>query len=664
MAPVYMFGFFIFSLLVKLLLAANGEGNEHQEKCPPSFSCGYLNKIQFPFTIAKRNDCGIFPIRDCDDGGKKVKSIQLENHGRWFNVAFVGNSFPPAIMLRDDRLYGSLQSKSCEVFSNNYTLPASSPLASFQIPFNITMFRCNNTLNVSRPTLSLNYSCDKYDMYYFPQSSTSNEIPSSVRACSMIRLPIKDFPDAEDPFTFITGDILIHVRLSNDCTNCHQKNGRCQLDRKGKFHCTEAEEKKLDLKVRLGLAIGLPSILIIGLLILLIYKRIYAPSKVQFQSRSTYSDAYSNPDTEGGIFYFGVPLFSYKELEEATNNFDHARELGGGGFGKVYHGKLRDGREVAVKRLYEHNYRRLEQFMNEIVILTRLHHKNLVSLYGCTSCHSRELLLVYEYIPNGTVACHLHGHLANSGFLQWPIRMKIALETASALAYLHASDTIHRDVKTKNILIDNNYCVKVADFGLSRLFPNDVTHVSTAPQGTAGYLDPEYHQCFQLTSKSDVYSFGVVLIELISSMPAVDMNRHKDEISLANLAVKKIQKNAFCELVDPSLGFESDNEVKRMIISVAGLAFQCLQLDKELRPSMNEVLGVLQRIEKKMDWPEHMEEDYAHDAGMSSNSVQSTRSSSLDLDEVGLLKNLQLSSLPSTVTDKWTSEYTTRRVSS
>ncbi|KAI5677437.1 hypothetical protein M9H77_08387 [Catharanthus roseus] len=149
--------------------------------------------------------------------------------------------------------------------------------------------------------------------------------------------------------------------------------------------------------------------------------------------------------------------------------------------------------------------------MNEV--LTRLRHSNLVSLYGCTSRRSRELLLVYEYIPNGT-----------DQFLTWPIRMSIAIETANALAYLHASDIIHRDISC------------------SWLFPTDVSHVSTTPQGTPGYVDPEYNQCYQLMDKSDVYSFGIVLIKLISSMPAVDISRHRHEINLVNLAVNKIQR--------------------------------------------------------------------------------------------------------------------------
>ena len=292
--------------------------------------------------------------------------------------------------------------------------------------------------------------------------------------------------------------------------------------------------------------------------------------------------------------------------------------------------------------------------MNEVKILTRLHHKNLVSLYGCNSHHSRELLLVYEYIPNGTVADHIHGHRATPGSLTWPTRMSIAIETASALAYLHASDIIHRDIKTNNILLDDNFCVKVADFGLSRLFPNDITHVSTAPQGTPGYMDPEYHQCYQLTSKSDVYSFGVVLVELISSLPAVDIARHRLEINLANLAINKIEKCAFHELVDPHLGFESDNEVKRKTILISKLAFQCIQQDKEMRPSMYEVFEALKKIQSDEDALDVQENAYI-DAEI----LNVQQPTSPDCCEVGLLKNKQLPPSPYAVTDNWTLRSTT-----
>ncbi|KAK1423092.1 hypothetical protein QVD17_18386 [Tagetes erecta] len=271
---------------------------------------------------------------------------------------------------------------------------------------------------------------------------------------------------------------------------------------------------------------------------------------------------------------------------------------GNGGFGAVYYGKLQDGREVAVKKLHEHNYKRVQQFFNEVEILTKLRHPNLVVLYGFTCRQSHELLLVYEYVPNGTVEDHLHGKQANPTLLTWNIRLNIAIETARALAYLHASEIIHRDVKTNNILLDHNFFVKVADFGLSRLISNNVSHTSTAPQGTPGYVDPQYHQRYQLTNKSDVYSFGVVLIELISSLVVVDLNRSQDEISLANFALKRIQRCEIDQLIDPNLGSDTNPKIKNMITSVAELAFQCLQYESEMRPTMHEVLDVLMDIQE------------------------------------------------------------------
>lgn len=409
---------------------------------------------------------------------------------------------------------------------------------------------------------------------------------------------------------------------SNDqCNTCFDSGGSCGYNSsEGGFTCfckdgpnasTCTGKKSNITTIAAGISGGAVGILVISLFIFFFQRRkqriaqsktkeLPTPPSSTIPSVTVHSYyASSKSDLERGSMYFGVQVFTYEELEEATDNFDSSKELGDGGFGRVYYGKLRDGRVVAVKRLYENNFKRVEQFINEVEILTRLRHQNLVTLYGCTSRRSRELLLVYEYIPNGTVADHLHGRNSNSGLLTWPIRMSIAIETADALAYLHASDIIHRDVKTNNILLDNNFRVKVADFGLSRLFPTDVTHVSTAPQGTPGYVDPEYYQCYQLTDKSDVYSFGVVLVELISSKMAVDTNRHRHDINLANMAINKIQSHSLIELVDPFLGFETDYKVQRMITSVAGLAFRCLQQERDMRPSMDEVLEALKGMEKE-----------------------------------------------------------------
>ncbi|XP_027365757.1 LEAF RUST 10 DISEASE-RESISTANCE LOCUS RECEPTOR-LIKE PROTEIN KINASE-like 1.1 isoform X2 [Abrus precatorius] len=646
----------------------------HQGECPTSFNCGYLGNIGFPFTITQRPHCGLFPIPNCDDRDlHKPKFIQLDNQRKPFLLFQV---LPPisdtttTLHLRDNTLYELLQNRSCEAFTNNYTLPGASQFAAFSLQYSATLFRCKRTRHVKPATKMKNYKCDDrdYDLYYGPELTADDPSLSSSTACTKVLLPIKDVPDAKDPFTFVAADLFMEVKLTIECVNCHyQRGGQCQLDSKQNFCCANARELSSKLKLAIGLGIGIPGILIIVLLFLfLLYKRKHVTSGGHLESRDAYSDSSLNSHRESSSVYFGVPLFTYGELKEATHNFDHTKELGDGGFGTVYYGKLPDGREVAIKRLYEHDYRRVERFMNEVEILTRLRHKNLVSLYGCTSRRSRELLLVYEYVSNGTVACHLHGGLSKPGLLPWSIRIKIAIETASALAYLHASDIIHRDVKSSNILVDNNFGVKVADFGLSRLFPNDATHVSTAPQGSPGYLDPEYYQCYQLTSKSDVYSFGVVLIELITSKPAVDMNRSKDDINLSNLAIKKIQESAIGELVDPSLGFDSDSEVMRMIVSVAGLAFQCLQRDKELRPSMDEVLLELRRIEGRKDEVEFVEEADVGGVGVSHSNVHSPpppTPTSPEWDEVGLLKNMRLPTSPNTVTDNWESKCTTPNVS-
>ncbi|XP_078153983.1 LEAF RUST 10 DISEASE-RESISTANCE LOCUS RECEPTOR-LIKE PROTEIN KINASE-like 1.1 isoform X2 [Carex rostrata] len=284
--------------------------------------------------------------------------------------------------------------------------------------------------------------------------------------------------------------------------------------------------------------------------------------------------------------------------------------------------------------------------MNEVEILSRLHHPNLVTLYGCTTRSSRELLLVFEFVPNGTVADHLHGPLSSENALTWPVRLSVAIETANALAYLHAVEPpiIHRDVKTNNILLDDDFHVKVGDFGLSRLFPLDVTHVSTVPQGTPGYVDPVYYQCYHLTDKSDVYSFGVVLMELISSKQAVDLSRSKDEINLGNMALNKIQRCQLDELVDPALEFRSSWEVRCMVSLVAELAFRCLQLDREMRPSIKEVLETLRVIEKG---------DYNGDKMVKENMMK---------EETYLLKG-ETNHSSDTMADSWKSSSTTPNTS-
>ncbi|GMP83457.1 hypothetical protein CsSME_00037359 [Camellia sinensis var. sinensis] len=582
----------LFVLSHHLLLHSSAqEDNKIQITCPKSFDC---KSFRHPISKSTYSQCGLCTVT-CDESNQLPK-IQLGNEGPWYDVLIEENITKNIyqVQIHDQILQTHLESRNCNTDLNfsDYSY------ISFTIYPSLTFFKCNKSSDLGSPTEDHSNefdsctNCKDYNLCYNYSDHYFSSLPPS---CSVIQRPMNSSnmnATASGPFNQLTPTFSLKLLVSEDCQKCRQGGGQCQNDKK--FPCAT---NKGETRHGWILATAIPGGVVCLLIFIISCRKKWNYVSSCFVSRKTSSNPSSKDDIEGGTIFFGVHVFSYTELEEATNNFDPFQELGDGGFGTVYHGKLRDGREVAVKRLYEHNYKRVTQFINEVQILTCLRHCNLVSLYGCTSRHSRELLLVYEYIPNGTVADHLHGDRPRNASLTWPVRMNIAIETASALTYLHASDIIHRDIKTNNLLLDNNFCVKVADFGLSRLFPTDVTHVSTAPQGTPGYVDPEYHRCYQLTDKSDVYSFGVVLIELISSLRAVDIRRHGHEINLADLAINRIQNRAFDELIDPFLGFESDSLIEKMTTLVAELAFQCLQREKEMRPTMDEVLEALKEIQ-------------------------------------------------------------------
>ncbi|KAJ4711238.1 putative Kinase [Melia azedarach] len=304
------------------------------------------------------------------------------------------------------------------------------------------------------------------------------------------------------------------------------------------------------------------------------------------------------------------PVFTYEELEASTNKFDPKRKIGDGGFGSVYLGQLFDGRIVAVKYLHskQHHTNKsfsTKSFCNEILILSSIDHPNLVKLHGYCS-DPRGLLLVYDYVANGTLADHLHGpkSLYRKGSLTWQVRLDIALQTALALEYLHFSvvpAVVHRDITTTNIFVEKDMRIKVGDFGLSRLLILTETsstsgsgYVCTGPQGTPGYLDPDYHRSFRLTEKSDVYSFGVVLLELISGLKAVDQSRDKTQMALADLVVSKIQMGLLHQVVDPVLVL--DEETINGVDALAELAFRCVAADKDDRPDAKEIVEELKRI--------------------------------------------------------------------
>ncbi|KAF5795423.1 putative protein kinase RLK-Pelle-WAK family [Helianthus annuus] len=301
-------------------------------------------------------------------------------------------------------------------------------------------------------------------------------------------------------------------------------------------------------------------------------------------------------------------VFTIEELKRATNNYDESRIIGKGGYGTVYKGVLSDNRIVAIKKskLVDQTQAQIEQFINEVVILSQINHRNVVKLIGC--CLETEIpLLVYEFIPNGTLSDHIHNK-GKSLTMTWDIRLRIATETAEALSYLHSAASvpiIHRDVKPMNILLDDNYVAKVADFGASRLIPIDQIELATIVQGTLGYLDPEYLQTNQLTDKSDVYSFGVVLVELLTGKKALSFDRPEAERNLAVYFLYSLKEGRLFQVLDERLQL---NDVPSEIDQVSRLAQRCLRVNGDERPTMKEVAielqGILASMIQKHPWVE------------------------------------------------------------
>jgi serine/threonine protein kinase len=304
-----------------------------------------------------------------------------------------------------------------------------------------------------------------------------------------------------------------------------------------------------------------------------------------------------------------IKMFPSKELDKATDHYNVNRTLGQGGQGTVYKGMLADGKIVAVKKSKEIDEGNLRQFINEVVLLSQINHRNVVKLLGC--CLETELpLLIYEFIPNGTLFQFLHD--PNEEFpLTWEMRLRIAAEVAEALFYLHSAASLpifHRDIKSTNILLDKEYRAKVADFGTSRSVSIDQTHVTTLVQGTFGYLDPEYFQSSQFTDKSDVYSFGVVLVELLTGQKPISFTRSEEQgRSLATYFIMVLESNCLFDILDPQVVKQGKRED---VLMVASLARSCLRLNGRKRPTMKEVTMALERIKKSENLIVEQENEY------------------------------------------------------
>ncbi|CAM0878992.1 unnamed protein product [Alopecurus aequalis] len=602
------------STLLHPAAASNGAGDDNlTATCAPA-RCGVLN-ITYPFTLigVQPPHCG-YPAFElaCDHlaGRAYLSRTFRERLYLVRNISYVEASMVVSV---EATFAGN---DSCRFPDFN----VSSGLALFPLHIDAgnddLVFVHNCSARLPRKLAPRHVSCGAQRIEAFVVNASEGAVADAVpENCSFVNVPVHRGGDVRDYERLILEGFDVEWERLGDCGACSHGGGECRFD-EGSFRCfCDGSPCSRDRgKFRLKIGAGIAAAALLCLVVLSIAYIIYNVRRKRKRSSSL-----DNLIIRGGLTLASpkkevtltdsplTHIFTYEELDEATDRFSDARVLGAGGFGTVYKGILQDGSVVAVKRMYRNNYKGVEKFANEVDILSRLRHPNLVTFYGCTSSESNcshDFLLAYEFVPNGTLADHLNDGDGEALLLPWPTRLTIALEAASALAYLHKHQVVHRDVKTTNILLDEEFHVKVADFGLSRLFPPDATHVSTAPQGTPGYVDPTYHRSYQLTDKSDVYSFGVVLVQLISSRPAVDMSRTGvgADVNLASMAVRMIQCCEIEQLVDPRLGYGSSvGETTNGTVDImAEIAFRCLQPEQDVRPSIEEVLDVLTEAHQRM----------------------------------------------------------------
>ncbi|KEH34526.1 LRR receptor-like kinase [Medicago truncatula] len=333
----------------------------------------------------------------------------------------------------------------------------------------------------------------------------------------------------------------------------------------------------------------------------------------------------------------GTRAFTYEELSSATRKFDNNAQIGQGGYGKVYKGILSNGTVVAIKRAQQGSLQGEKEFLTEISILSRIHHRNLVALIGYCD-EAGEQMLVYEFMSNGTLRDHLS--VTSNKPLTFAMRLKIALESAKGLMYLHTEadpPIFHRDVKSSNILLDSKFTAKVADFGLSRLAPvPDMEgivpgHVSTVVKGTPGYLDPEYFLTHTLTDKSDVFSLGVVFLELLTGMQPI--SHGKNIVREVSVAYESSEISSF---IDERMGSYPFEHAEKFL----NLALKCCEDEPEPRPKMAEVVRELEDICSVMSDSDAMRDSSTSSGGKTVSFVSSTTSSSSTIKTTFVSRNV------------------------
>ncbi|XP_019069573.3 rust resistance kinase Lr10-like [Solanum lycopersicum] len=524
-----------------------------------------------------------------------------------------------SVWLGDTKLQTTLTQHKCQAFNKNFSLPYSS-FMSFHMINIISFYKCistsNNTRNITQKKndhfagYNMYTGCEGFSIYYNlsrhdDEYIAADNLPTN---CSLIRLPIQ--ATHGDLFDMLGPAILVEWKLSEECNKCHYGGGQCQTNKTNKFSChkdviksigianvstvTAGTSKRGYLRIIWFMVATGASLFTVGLLILLFCFR----KKILWYKylRCWESNAEDHQKVEEFLKNYGSYApnrYNYTDIKRITGRFRN--KLGHGGFGNVYRGSLRDGSEVAVKVLNELKGSG-EDFVNEVASISRTSHVNIVSLVGfCFEGQKRAL--VYEFMPNGSLEKFIYEKRSdNVRQLSWPILYKIALGIARGLEYLHRgcnTRILHFDIKPHNILLDEDFCPKISDFGLAKLCIKKESVVSMlGPRGTIGYIAPEI-VCRNLggvSHKSDVYSYGMMVLEMVGGRKNVDVGVDRtSEIYFPHWLYQRLELEEELQLI--GIMNEEENECARKMV-IASL--WCIQTDPSNRPSMSKVVEMLE----------------------------------------------------------------------
>ncbi|KAM3269586.1 LEAF RUST 10 DISEASE-RESISTANCE LOCUS RECEPTOR-LIKE PROTEIN KINASE-like 2.1 [Capsicum chacoense] len=586
----WFFAFIFFHLLC--FDSAHGQTTYHSG-CTDKFDCGILGSFSFPFYKSGEPDCGLWKV-DCDNRLTELEGMKFE----------ILEKYGDSMRLKVPILGDHLKNKSCQTFDKDITLPFT-PSISYTIDNHLTLFKCNSSNKTLGEVFDSKFYhsnvCESIILYYNtslgPGEYPALDFPSS---CSAIQLPVPQSSVAKSNnsgiFDQLSDRFTLSWTVSEQCYACYYLGGMCQTDNATKgFYCRNTKNvagHRRNMKVIVAVASSIFTCA--GILIWLFCFKI----KISWHKCLSFWESKAEDHRKIEAFLsnhgsYAPKRYNYSEVKKITSRFKN--KLGQGGFGIVYRGSLCNGSHVAVKVLNGLKGNG-EEFINEVASISRTSHVNIVSLVGFCF-EGRKRALVYEFMPNGSLEKFIYEERSkNVRQLGWPILYKIALGIARGLEYLHCGCTtriLHFDIKPHNILLDEDFCPKISDFGLAKLCVKKESIVSMlGARGTIGYIAPEI-VCRNLggvSHKSDVYSYGMMVLEMVGGRKNVDAGADRtSEIYFPHWLYRRIEQDEELQLIGIMNEEEKEYAKKMVMVSLC-----CIQTDPSNRPSMTKVVDMLE----------------------------------------------------------------------